>query len=106
MAGGKRMSEQYTKEQQVANVPFFIHEATVERLEQINKRWFKLALVIFILFVLTNAGWLVYESQFEAYNVEQEVDSGTGSAYVTGLGDLNYGQGEAAGQGTSTEYQQ
>ena len=100
------MSEQYTKEQQVANVPFFIHEATVERLERINKRWFKLALVIFILFVLTNAGWLVYESQFETYNVEQEVDTGTGSAYVTGVGDLNYGQGEAAGQGTSAEDQQ
>lgn len=66
------MSEQYTKEQQVANVPFFIHEATVERLERLNKRWFILALVIFIALIATNAGWIIYESQFDTYSYDQE----------------------------------
>lgn len=67
-------------EKEVASIPFFVHEATVERLERINKRWFIMALVVFILFVLTNAGWIVYESQFttEEYSVELTQDSADG----------------------------
>lgn len=79
-------------EKEVASIPFFVHEATVERLERINKRWFIMALVVFILFVLTNAGWIVYESQFATYEVEQTVDTGDGAAIVAGVGDAAYGE--------------
>lgn len=79
-------------ENEVASIPFFVHEATVERLERINKRWFIMALVVFILFVLTNAGWIVYENQFATYEVEQTVDTGYGAAFVAGVGDVAYGE--------------
>ena len=79
-------------EKEVASIPFFVHEATVERLERINKRWFIMALVVFILFVLTNAGWIAYENQFATYEVEQTVDTGDGAAFVAGVGDVAYGE--------------
>lgn len=79
-------------EKEVASIPFFVHEATVERLERINKRWFIMALVVFILFVLTNAGWIVYENQFATYEVEQTVDTGDGATFVAGVGDVAYGE--------------
>lgn len=84
-------------EQNVASVPFFVHEATVERLERANKRWFVLALVIFVLFVATNAGWLIYESQFvdEQYSVEvtqDTVDGGSNDNNVRIMGGDYYGE--------------
>ena len=93
------MSEQYTKEQQVANVPFFIHEATVERLERINKRWFIFALIVFIALVATNAGWIIYESQFETYSYEQEARYET--SVETSI--LNNGTGRIVYNGNDSE---
>ena len=102
------MAEQYTKEQQVANVPFFIHEATVERLERLNKRWFILALVIFIALIATNAGWIIYESKYETYYYSQEAQTENAPAITllnTGEGDINYDQGKTSAQSAGQEDQ-
>jgi len=102
------MSEQYTEDQKVATVPFFIHEATVERLERLNKRWFIFALIVFIALIATNAGWIVYESQYETYYYSQEAQTDNAPAITllnTGEGDINYGQGKTSSPGTSQEDQ-
>ena len=86
------------------SIPYIAYEAALarqektakedkERLERINKRWFITCLVIFVLFVLTNGGWLLYESQFEDVVMTQSVSSdGTGDIAVNGVGtgELNY----------------
>ena len=54
------------------------------------------SLVLAMLFI-TNAGWIVYESQYQTVEVSQEVDTGEGAALVSGTGDV-YGAGEAGDQ--------
>lgn len=88
--------------EELVNIPYFVHEGEMTRLERANKRWFIAFMVVLAMLFLTNAGWIVYESQFETYSVEQEVDSGIGSAYVTGVGDVNYGESKTAGEGAGS----
>lgn len=85
-------------EERVAEIPFFVHEADMARLERTNKRLFIVVFVLILSLIGTNCGWLYYESQFqvEQTTVEQEVDTGEGDAVVVGIGDI-YGEGEADG---------
>ena len=82
------------------NVPYIVHESEIARLERINKRFFALVLVLIVLLVATNAGWLVYESQFEETVITQDVDTGEAAAYVTGIGDV-YGTSTTDSQNES-----
>lgn len=70
----------FSTEQEAVTIPFFVHEAAVSRLERIIKRIVILAIIIFVAFVGTNAGWIIYESQFqdEVYTYELQQDSGEG----------------------------
>lgn len=70
------------------------HEDEMARSERHNRRMWILCLVIFLAFVLSNCAWIVYESSFKDISVEQEVDTGDGSANVIGIGDYN-GKSEA-----------
>lgn len=95
------------------SVPYIVHEGEMARLEAIHKedkersdkkfnRLFWLCIVIFAAFILTNAGWLFYESQFEevSTSVTQEVSSeGGGDAIINGdrAGAVFYGESEADG---------
>jgi len=57
-----------------------IHELDMARMERANKRLFILTLVLVILLVGSNIGWLIYESQFqvvESTSYEQEVEQDT-----------------------------
>lgn len=73
------------------------HEKEMTRMETANKRWFILCIVLILLLIGTNAGWLIYESQFQDVSMTQEVDTGEGDATVfgVGIGDVNYGEGSA-----------
>lgn len=81
-------------------IPYYVHEGEMARLERHTKKLWILCIIIFVALIGTNAGWLWYESQFEdeviTQEVEQDVDTGNGSAYVAGIGDV-YGEGETAG---------
>lgn len=55
-----------------AMIPFYVHEGEVYRLERANRRLFILMLIVFLAFITTNAGWIIYESQFEDVVVTQE----------------------------------
>ena len=78
-----------------------LHEKEMTRMETANKRWFISFLVLLFLFVATNAGWIIYESQFQDVSIQSEVDTGEGDATIVGvgvLGDVSYGEGEADDQ--------
>lgn len=68
----------------------------------IKRQWITIIILILLLFG-SNAAWVWYESQFVDEIITQDVDTGEGNAYVTGIGDLNYGEGSSDGENTSTE---
>lgn len=73
--------------QHVEPVPYIVHEAAMARLERTIKRLWVLLLVVIALFVATNAGWLIYESQFEIVQTSTEIEqdtSGPGNNIVVG----------------------
>lgn len=70
-------------------VDYRVHESILARMERTNKRWFVLCIVIFLAFVGSNIGWLIYESQFEdSVTVTQDVDTQQSPAYVNGTGSM------------------
>lgn len=79
---------------QPTSIPYFVHEAEMDRLERLNKRWFITALIIFLAFIATNAGWLYYESQFEDQTITESYTS-TADGYSTAI---------ANGDGSVTVY--
>ena len=106
------MSEQkkgFSKEQEAVSIPFFVHENEMTRLERLNKRWFIAFLVALIMLFVTNAGWIIYESQFETYYYQQEAKTDNAPAIAllnTGEGDISYnGNGETDAAGQSKESQ-
>ena len=74
-------------------IPLIAHESMLARMERTIKRLWILCIVLIVLLVGSNVAWLYYESQFEEVvtTVEQEVDTGEGDAYVTGVGNI-YGE--------------
>ena len=88
-------------EDQKMSVPYIVHEGDMARLERTNKRLWILSILLVVLLVGSNAGWIWYESQFETVEtttqeVEQDVDTGNGDATVIGIGSI-YGEGETEG---------
>ena len=78
----------------LAPVPYIAHEADMARSERQHKRDFIIKLVLIILLVASNFGWIWYESQFETVSTTQEVtqeaDNGT-NTFVGGdlVGEAN-----------------
>lgn len=78
-------------------VSYLAFEGEMTRLERTNHRMFILCLALLVALLLTNLGWIVYESQWEYYTdtvqeVNQEANNGTNNFIG---GDYN---GEAEGQ--------
>ena len=65
-------------------------------MERQVRRMFIIIIILIIGLIVTNVGWLIYESQFDVYTVTQEAD-GAGDVKVSGVtdGDIYYGEGEA-----------
>lgn len=79
----------------VAMIPYYAHEGEMARAERMNKRLWIVILVLILCLVGTNAGWIIYESQFADEVITQEVDTGEGTAVVSGTGDAIYGESKA-----------
>ena len=80
-------------------IPYYVHEGMMARMERANRRFWILCIILFLGLVITNAGWIVYESQFEDVVTETvESDAVWGDAYgtlVSGDGStVNYGTRE------------
>ena len=78
----------------------YIYEASIASHERTIKRLWILLILLVVLFVGSNAAWVYYEAQFEDTVVEQEIDTGSGDAFVAGVGDVNYGESKAESQET------
>lgn len=91
------MEEERINDMPQPDIPYIVHEGEMARMERANKRWFTAWLITFLLLVGCVAGFIWYESQFEETSVTQDVDTGEGAAYVTGIGDV-YGEGKTDSQ--------
>ena len=71
-------------------IPYIVHEGAISRMERVNKRLIAIIVLLIVLLVSSNIAWMVYESQFEMCNVEQDVDQENeqGNNIFVG-GDLN-----------------
>lgn len=79
------------------NIPFFVHEADMTRMERTNHRLWILCILLLIVLIVTNGGWIWYESQFESYTettVTQEANAEDGSAENRFIGGDYYGESE------------
>lgn len=57
---------------------------------------------VIIILLLVYCGVMTYlyideRNSYETYEIDQEVDTGDGNAYVAGVGDVYYGESEAEG---------
>ena len=79
------------KSAQAADVPYIVHEAELARAERSFKRLWAAIILLIVLLLGSNAGWLYYESQFEetATTIEAEADDG-GNAVANNNGMVNY----------------
>ncbi len=77
-------------------IPYIAYESAMARQERTIKRLFIIIILLIVLLVGSNVGWLIYESQFEdvitSNKISQDVDTGNGDAYVAGVGDVTYGE--------------
>ena len=72
------------------SVPYIVYESSMARMErQVKRLWISLVVCIAMLFAC-NAGWLIYESQFETIAYEQDGD-GINNVNLGEQGDLNNG---------------
>ena len=90
--------DKLSEEQKREPMPYYQHTIEMARISLQAKRWFIFSMVLLSLFILTNAGWIIREAMYQTYYLEQEVDTGNGDAYVSGIGDVNYGESEATNQ--------
>lgn len=74
------------------SVPYIVHESSMARMErQIKRLWIALLVVIFMLFA-SNAGWLIYESQFETFEYSYDYQQdGQGTNIIGNGNDVNNG---------------
>ena len=75
---------------EILNIPYIAHESEVARQERTIKRLWILSIVIFLAFVVSNAGWIVYESSFEDRVTIEAEQEGSGTNIISGR-DLSYG---------------
>lgn len=76
-------------EKENLSVPYIVHEAELARSERRDRRQWIVIIVLIFALIVSNIGWLIYESQFETYYYEQD---GEGINNVNGgtQGDVIY----------------
>lgn len=68
------------------------HEKEMTRMETANKRWFISFLIVLVMLFASNAGWIIYESQFQDVIIEQDgYSEGNGTNVFNGTGEVKYG---------------
>ena len=83
------------------SVPYIVHESSMARMErQVKRLWIALIVCIALIFA-SNAGWLIYESQYETveYSYDYQQD-GQGTNIIGNGNDVNNGaETESESQG-------
>ena len=75
------------------DVPYIVHEVAVARLERVIKRMWVLVLSLIILLFVSNAAWILYESQFKENRIEQDNESGYNN-FIGNDGDIYNGEAD------------
>ena len=78
------------------NVPYIVHEASMARMERQIKRLCIAVIVAVCLLFASNAGWLIYESQFGTITYAQDGE---------GINNVNYGDQGDLNNGAESENQ-
>ena len=76
-----------SKDQPSETVPYIVHEGMMARAERTAKRLWITILLLIVLLVGTNAGWIWFESQFEDVAISQENEDGYNN-FVGNDGDI------------------
>ena len=76
-----------SKNPQVEDVPYIVHEAELARAERTAKRLWITILLLIVLLVGTNGAWIWYQSQFEDIAISQENEDGYNN-FVGNDGDI------------------
>ena len=75
------------------NILYITYESAMARMERANKRNFIIIIILILALIATNAGWIIYESQFETVETSTQIEAEQNGAEVNivGGGDINYG---------------
>lgn len=73
-------------------IPFAAHESAMARAERHIKALIWVIVLLIVLLVGTNAGWLIYNSQFEVveetttetYTIDQDAETGNNNSVING----------------------
>lgn len=77
-----------------ASVPYVAHESAMARAERQAKRLVAIIILLIVLLVGSNIGWLVYESSFETVKTNEtiiEAEQDGSGVNIVGGGDVDYG---------------
>lgn len=79
------------RQKQAEPVPFIVHEGAMARAERTHKRKTVVIIILLLALILTNAGWIWYESSFieEEWTFDAYSD-GDGNAIANGNGEVYY----------------
>ena len=86
-----RMGTERTENEKGMLIPYIAYEAAQSRLERIIKRLWITTIILIVLLVASNVGWLIYESQFEYFETSIEADQDGDGINIVGGGDVSYG---------------
>lgn len=75
---------------EILSIPYIAHESEVARQERTVKRLWILSIIIFLAFVISNAGWIIYENSYEDRVTIEAEQEGSGTNIISGR-DLSYG---------------
>ena len=83
-------------------ISLYVHEEAMARMERTNVRVSIFCILLLLMLLITNGGWIYYESQFqdvvETTTVTQELDSGEGGNAIINDGVHLNGKGETNGK--------
>lgn len=74
------------------NILYITYESAMARMERANKRNFIIIIILILALIATNAGWIIYESQFETVETTTiEAEQSGADVNIIGGGDIQYG---------------
>lgn len=73
------------------NIPYIAYESAMARMERANKRNFIIIIILILALIATNAGWIIYESQFETVETTIKAEQSGADVNIVGGGDIHYG---------------
>ena len=71
-------------------IDYVVHEDHMCRMERTIKRLWILCIIIFVALIGTNAGWIIYESQYQDVVITESQQDGAGVNIIGGK-DVQYG---------------